>query len=126
LEDPIVIKVLDNFPDNVVAFAATGHVSKDDYDSILIPKVQEAFTRHTKVRCYYELGSEFAGMDPSAIWEDFKIGMSHLRHWERVAVVTDVKWIRLAIGAFSFLVPCEIRIFPAPETAEARRWIAAG
>jgi hypothetical protein len=40
--------------------------------------------------------------------------------------VTDVDWIRLAINAFRFLVPGEIRIFSTSGVAEARRWIVAG
>jgi SpoIIAA-like len=42
----------------------------------------------------------------------------HLAGWERVAVVTDIDWIRLAINFFRFLVPGEIRIFPTSEAAE--------
>jgi hypothetical protein len=64
-------------------------------------------------------------MDAGAVWEDFRIGVGHLSGWERIAVVTDVDWVRLAINAFRFLVRGEIRIFPTSETAEARRWIAA-
>jgi hypothetical protein len=64
-------------------------------------------------------------MDAGAVWEDFRVGIGHLSGWERIAVVTDVEWIRLAINAFRFLVPGEIRIFPTSEAAEARRWIVA-
>jgi stage II sporulation SpoAA-like protein len=100
-------------------------VTKRDYDEILVPAVEAAFRRRTKVRCYYELGREFSGMDVGAAWEDFRVGFGHLSGWERVAVVTDVDWIRLAINVFRFLVPGEIRIFPTSEAAEARRWTAA-
>ena len=121
-----MIELLKGFPEGIVAAVAKGRVTRRDYDEILIPAIEAAFGRRPKIRCYYELGGEFSGMDPGAAWEDFRVGFGHLAGWERVAVVTDVEWIRLAISAFRFLVPGEIRIFPASEAAEARRWIAAG
>ncbi len=59
------------------------------------------------------------------MWEDFSIGMEHLSRWERIAVVTDVEWIRLAVHAFGFLMPGKVRIFPVKEATGARAWIAA-
>ena len=120
-----MIEMLEDFPEGVVAAVAKGRVTRADYDQILIPAVEAAFRHRQKVRCYYELGREFSGMDAGAVWEDFRVGFTHLSGWERIAVVTDVDWIRLAINAFRFLVRGEIRIFPTSEAADARRWIAA-
>jgi hypothetical protein len=120
-----MIEILEGFPGGVVALSAKGRVTRADYAEVLIPKVREALAGHAKIRCYYELGADFSGIEPAAVWEDFKVGIEHLSRWERVAVVTDVEWIRLAVGAFRFLVPGEIRIFSTAEAAEARRWIAA-
>lgn len=120
-----MIEIIEGLPDNIVAIAAKGQVSRRDYSKVLVPAVENAFRRHRKVRCYYELGHEFAGMDPGAIWEDFKIGVEHLSQWERVAVVTDVEWIRLAVNAFRFLVPCDVQIFGTADAAAARSWIAS-
>ncbi len=120
-----MIEILDGFPDNVVAAAARGRVTRQDYDEILIPRVNQAFGRHPTIRCYYELGATFSGMDAGAAWEDAKLGIGHLAQWERVAVVTDVDWIRLAVNAFRFLMPGEMRVFGTGQAADARRWIAA-
>jgi len=119
-----MIEVVEGFPDNVVAVAAKGQVSRRDYSKVLVPAVESAFRRHRKVRCYYELGREFSGMDSGALWEDLKIGVEHIAQWERVAVVTDVEWVRLAVNVFRFLVPCDVRVFGTTEAADARGWIA--
>jgi hypothetical protein len=120
-----MIEILEGFPDSVIAFAAKGRVTRNDYDDVLIPKLKEALARRKRVRCYYELGSSFAGIEAAAAWEDFKLGIEHLSRWERVAVVTDIDWIRLAVNVFRFLVPGEIRVFATSQAAEARTWIAA-
>ena len=93
------------FPKSVIAFAGRGRVTKTDYESILVPAVEKAFARHDRLRLYYELGADFAGIDADAIVEDFKVGLQHLTRWERAAVVTDVQWIAHSISLFSFLMP---------------------
>jgi hypothetical protein len=90
---------------------------------VLIPRVNEALGRHGKVRLYYEFSSSFTGIDAEAAWEDFKIGLEHLSRRERMAVVTDVRWVRLALGAFRFVMPGKLRLFDTNQTAEARAWI---
>lgn len=120
-----MIEILCGFPDSVVAVSASGRVSRSDYDGVLIPKLTQLLQEHKKVRCYYELGPAFAGMEGGAIWEDFKLGLEHVNRWERVAVVTDVEWIRMAVNAFRFLLPGRIRVFGTREAAEARRWISS-
>lgn len=121
-----MIEILQGFPDGVVAAQATGRVTRRDYDEVLIPAVEAAFAGRPKLRCYYQLGPGFAGMDAGAMWEDARVGLGHRAGWERVALVTDVEWIRHAAAAFRFLVPGEIRVFAIAEAAAARRWIAAG
>jgi len=57
------------------------------------------------------------------MWEDTKVGFSHLRNWERFAVVTDVDWIAYSVKFFEFLIPGDLRLFTVAEAAEAREWI---
>ncbi len=89
-----MIEQLSGFPDNVLAFVGRGRVTRADYTDVLTPAVKKALAKHERVRLYYELGHDFAGIDPGAMWEDFKIGVEHLTHWERAVVVTDVEWIK--------------------------------
>jgi hypothetical protein len=123
-EDPM-IEPLPDFPDNVVAMACRGHVTRQDYEAVLVPAVEAALAAHEKIRLYYEVGPDFTGIEPGAVWEDFSIGMSHLTRWERVAVVTDVDWIRNTMLFFRFLMPGEMKVVPMAEAADARAWIAA-
>ena len=74
-----MIEHLSNFPDAVAAFLCKGRVTKANYDSVLVPAVEKALEKHQKVRLYYETAADFAGIDPGAMWEDFKVGMEHLR-----------------------------------------------
>ena len=120
-----MIEKLDGFPDNVVAIAAHGRVTKADYAATIVPAVEKALTAHERVRVFYELGPGFAGLDGGAMVEDFMVGMRHIRHWERIAVVTDVAWIAHAVSLFGFLMPGAVRVFPTTDAARARAWLLA-
>lgn len=120
-----MIEHLTDFPSHVVAFVCKGRVTKADYEAVLVPAVLNALGTHDKVRLYYETGPDFAGIDPGAMWEDFKVGMEYLTRWERVALVTDIEWIKQAVRLWSFLMPASTRVFPTSEAAQAREWIAA-
>jgi SpoIIAA-like len=118
-----MIEPLKTFPANVLAFVCHGRVSKADYDRVLIPAVRDALQKHDKVRLYYETAEDFDGIEAGAVWKDFKVGMEHLTRWERMAVVTDVDWIKHTMQFFSFMMPGELRTFPRAEAAKARAWI---
>ena len=120
-----MIEQLKNFPENVLAFVCNGRVTRADYDAVLVPAVIYALKSHDKVRLYYETEADFVGIDPGAIWEDFKVGIEHLSRWERIAVVTDIEWIKQTMRFFSFLTPGAMKSFSLSQTAEARAWIIA-
>lgn len=120
-----MIKILEGFPDNVIAVSAIGRVTRQDYETVLIPRVEAVAKRYPKIRFYYEVGTDFASVEPGAVWEDFKVGIEYWRHWERVAVATDIAWVAHAVNAFRFLMPGEIRVFPISDKHAARTWVEA-
>jgi len=117
-----VIERLKDFPANVLAFACRGRVTKEDYDTVLVPAVNKALKKGGKLRIYYETAGDFQ-VEPGAVWEDFKVGMEHLTRWERMAVVTDIDWIKHTMRFFSFLMPGEMKTFPHVQAAQARAWV---
>ncbi|MGH7023473.1 MAG: STAS/SEC14 domain-containing protein [Caulobacteraceae bacterium] len=119
-----MISTLSGFADDIVAVSCSGHVTKGDYERVLIPAVEAALKSNRRVRLYYHIGADFEGIAPGAIWEDFSIGMEHLLSWERLAVVADVVWIRHTIQTFGFLMPGKLRVFSLKDQAQARAWIA--
>ena len=90
-----MIEHLRNFPDGVLAFICKGRVTKADYNSSSRSgSCEDTEGSDEKVRLYYETAADFSAIEPGAMWEDFKVGMEHLTRWERIAVVTDVEWIK--------------------------------
>ncbi len=119
-----MIEQLAGFPDNVAAFSCHGHVTAAEYEKVLIPDVEDRLKRHKKIRIYYEVADDFTGFEAGAMWDDTKLGFSHLLSWERFAVVTDEAWMKHTVKFFGFMMPGEMRTFAAAEAGKAREWIA--
>ena len=106
-QEDIVIEVLKDFPDNVAAFACHGHLTKADYETVLIPHIEEKLNRHKRLRGYTEIAPDFVD-------------------WERAVLVTDVEWMSRATKFFSFLIPGDWRVFPTAEADKASEWVVGG
>ena len=118
-----MVEQIPDLPDNVLGFTARGTVTANDYESVIIPALEAVFSRQDKVRFLYHLGEDFSGFEAAAMWDDAKLGLKHLSGWERMAVVTDVEWVRAAIKIFGIAIPGPIRVFHNSELAEAKQWI---
>jgi SpoIIAA-like len=119
-----MIEEIPDLPDNVLGFTAKGTVTANDYESVIIPAVEELFSRKDKVRFLYQLSEDFTGFEASAMWDDTKLGLKHLSGWERMAIVSDIEWVRAAIKIFGLIIPGQVRVFHNKELALATRWIS--
>jgi len=119
-----MVEQISDLPINTIGFTAKGTVTAHDYESMIIPAVEALFSRQSKVRFLYHLGEDFTGFEAAAMWDDTKLGLKHLSGWDRMAVVTDVEWIRVAIKIFGIAIPGHVRVFHNAELAEAKRWIS--
>jgi len=119
-----MIETMQDLPDNALGFVARDTVTANDYETVIIPAVEALFSRRDKVRLLYHLGADFSGFEAGAMWDDAKIGLKHLSGWERIAVVSDIEWVRIGIKVFGLAIPGQLRVFHDSELAEAKRWIA--
>jgi hypothetical protein len=124
-KEQAVIKILPNFPDGVVACRIAGTVHTDDYEQVIIPAVEAGLARHEKLRIYCAAESEVTA-DAGAMWDDFKLGVSHFTRWERIALVSSMTWLPGVARTLSFLMPGEIRTYSPAEAAQAKTWISEG
>jgi hypothetical protein len=119
-----MVEKIPDLPDNVLGFTAKGKVTANDYESIIIPAVEEMFSRQRKVRFLYHLGEDFSGIEAAAAWDDVRLGLKHLTGWEKMALISDVDWIRRAVKIFGLAITGRVRVFHNRDLAEAKRWIS--
>lgn len=119
-----MIENIPGLPGNVLGFSAKGRVTATDYESVIFPRVEAQFRRYPTNRFLYHLGDQCSGFEGKALWDDIKPGLEHFHGWERMAIVSDVEWIRSAVRILALVMPGEFRVFHNCELDEAKHWIS--
>ncbi len=118
-----MFKLIEDLPPDVLGIEATGKVTHEDYENILIPKA-EAMIAKGPVKLLYVAGEGFEGYELEALWDDGTFGVKHWRDFTRVAVVADQAWLRTAVTLFKPFFPGEVQLFKLGDLAAAKAWIA--
>jgi SpoIIAA-like len=119
-----MFRLIEGLPDDVLGLEAAGRVTHEDYRDVLIPKA-EALMEQGPIKMIYVIGANFSAYDMEALWDDGRFGAKHWHDFKKVAVVTDVGWIRAAVNLFRPVFPCEAKLFALAELEAAKHWIAA-
>ena len=118
-----MLKIINDLPDNVLGVSGEGKITGKDYETVLIPAIEEKLKANKKVRMIYQLGTKFTGFELTAMLDDAKMGMKHLSAWDRIALVSDHEMINAFAKFFGHMLSCELRIFKNAEMGEAKKWI---
>jgi hypothetical protein len=119
-----MIEPMANLPDGVIGFRADGHITASDYTDVLRPAIDAAIRRDDDVRIVIEFGS-WSGMSGGALWEDLKMGIERFAKWKRIALVTDIDWMRQATNIFGWMTPGDVKTFSLADRDDAIAWAAA-
>lgn len=119
-----MIEEIKGLPEHVLGFSAKGKVTAEDYEKVLIPAIEKELKENKKVRFLYQFGEGFESFEAGAMWEDTKVGLSHFKSWERIAIVTDIEWLRVMTKVFGFTMPGVVRVFGNSELSEAVKWLS--
>jgi hypothetical protein len=118
-----MLERMQDLPEGIEGVKAVGRLSREDYERVFEPLIDNARREGRRIRLLYQFGPEFEGLSPGAAWEDAKLGLASLRMFEGCAVVTDVGWIRESTRLASFLMPCPVRVFGNAARDEAVEWL---
>ncbi len=117
-----MIKELSDLPTSVIGFEAGGKLQAEDYRDVILPALQRA-AEAGEVRFVIVI-PDFDGMSGGALWQDLKLGVEHLRAWKRIALVTDIEWMRHMTALFGWMTPGETKVFALAERQQAIAWVA--
>ncbi|MBO9444616.1 STAS/SEC14 domain-containing protein [Ruegeria sp. R14_0] len=101
----------------------SGEVTSKDYSETLVPAIEAALADHDAVRMLAIVQPEFQGYDLGAAWADTKLGLSHWRGFDRIAVAADQGWVRSGVHLAAPILPCPVQVFDLAELEAARRWM---
>jgi hypothetical protein len=123
-----MIEQIAEMPAGTVGLRVWGEVTREDYNDVLIPAVRKAVEDHDEIRLVFQAGPDFerftAGMMGADVTKGLSFGVSNWSAWKRMAVVTDVEWLRRAMEMLGWMTPGEAKLFSLAELAQAKEWVA--
>jgi hypothetical protein len=117
-----MLKALTGLPNGVIGFETAGKLHAEDYRDILLPAIERAASAGD-VRIVLVI-PEFEGLTAGALWQDLKMGVEKWGAWKRIALVTDIEWMRHMTSLFGWMTPGEVRQFSLTERDDAALWAA--
>jgi len=121
-QEGAMMKELSDLPAGVIGFEASGKIRAEDYRDVVLPALERAAATG-EVR-FVIVMRDFDGMSGGAVWQDLKVGIEHLRAWKRIALVTDITWMRDLTSLFGWMTPGEVKTFALAQQDEAIAWVA--
>ena len=118
-----MLTTISDLPVGVIGFSVSGKLESDDYRDVLLPAL-EAAADSGEVKIVIVM-PEFEGFAAGALWQDMKMGVEHWGKWKKIALVTDVEWMKHGVEWFGWMTPGEVKQFDLDELADAIEWAAA-
>ena len=117
--------IMEGFPDDVVVFHVEGAISYNDYVKTLIPLIRNKVSLSDKIKLLCSIGEDFDGFTLGAMWADTRFGLRYFRKISKLALVSDITWVRGIAKIVSFLLPHPVRIFNDADISGAKSWIVS-
>ena len=118
-----MIENIAGLPPELDGLRAEGMVTREDYQQVLEPILEQARRDGRRIRLLYHLGPSFEGFTAGAAWEDLKVGLHFLRRFERCAIVSDIPWVRNSCRLMGVMMPWPLRVFANSQWEEALQWL---
>lgn len=119
-----MITQLKEVPNTMVAFRATGEVTKEDFDQIILPAVAELVQRTDKLNYLLVLDTPLKNFTLSAWIKDALLGLNNLTKWNRCAIVSDSDGINSFTNLFGKVMPGEFKGYKPEQLKEAINWVS--
>ena len=119
-----MLSIIPDLPANVVGVKATGEVTRQDFNAVVMPAVDALANQSDKINYLLWLDTDISKFEAGAWMKDALMGLKHLFKWNRVAIVTDQKGVEKFTDVFSYVVPGNYKGFSVSELATAKKWVA--
>jgi hypothetical protein len=121
-----MITRIQNVPENIVAFDASGKVTKEDFEAVVVPAVSELVERTDELNYLMVINTDLSNFTIGAWLQDMLIGIKKFTKWNRAAILTDSDSVNTFTDVFSIIVPGEFKGFLKEEIDTAINWVATG
>jgi hypothetical protein len=119
-----MLELITDLPSTVVGVRASGTVSKEDFDKVLVPALSDLAQRTGKINYLLVLETDISNFTLGAWIDDLKLGVKHFMKWNRIAIVSNQRGVTRFSDMFGLVMPGDARGFPPEELEQAKTWVA--
>ena len=101
-----------------------GEVSKEDYEKVFIPRLEEFVARQGEINYLLILETDIGNFTAGAWWDDFMLGLKHFTQWNKIAIVTDQKVVEWLSDVFTVFIPGKSKGFSMAQLDAAVKWVS--
>ena len=119
-----MIELIEHLPAGSLGFSCSGQISGEEMQRLVIPSVETALQEYEQIKALVVIEPDFQGLSLEAAWDDTNLSLRHWDGFERLAVVSDISWVKRACRALALLLPYPVQIFALSDQDGARRWLS--
>ena len=120
-----MFEIIHDMPDGTLGVMAKGDVTHADCERTLLPLVANHSPSNCKTPMLLLFGRDFQDFTTDALGNGTEFAFKHWREVDRLAVVSDVEWVRKAIWLFAPFMRGNVRVFHDYEIEQAKTWIVS-
>ena len=121
-----MITLIPEIPENVAAFKASGEITKEDFENLVIPCVKAKVNTFQELNFLLLLDTDVGHFTRGAWFQDALLGLKNITKWNHEAVVSDSEGVQKFTKIFNALTPGEFKAFPLSDLHTAIDWCAKG
>jgi len=119
----MMVQILSESKGNILGIRATGRLTDQDYEEVLIPSLETIIKEHGMARLLCYMDENFSGLEMGAMWDDAKFFLKHKNDFEKMAIVGGRRWIEVMMELFAHFMPGDSKTFTGEQLQEAWDWI---
>jgi stage II sporulation SpoAA-like protein len=87
-----MLEVMSESAGNVLGIRARGALTNDDYQRVLVPRLESMLKHTNTIRVLFCMDETFQGWSAKAAWANTCLDVRHRRHFEKIAIVGAKTW----------------------------------
>ena len=119
-----MVELLSDFPPHVAAYRAAGAVSKEEYEQVVMNRIDHVAKQYDRINFLVLLETSMTNYSITALLDYIKVSFEKYSKWNRMAIVSDERWLRIAYETLNYVVPGEIRTYRIAEFEAAKEWVS--
>lgn len=120
-----MIEIIPGLPSHVAGFAASGRITRNDYDQIIYPEVDRIYKEFGKINYLLLINTPLENYSAGAWFKDALLGFVYFTEWRRIAIVSEKAGIRRFTNIFGTLIPGKTKGFRLADLDRAETWVSA-